>query len=115
VHDDPLSREPDGICTRCGGLGWVHVSPAYADRLEQPARPGHRAALLNTVYPCKDCHPTSFYAWASGCLDPDHDRFNCDRCQAQAERPRRGNRTRSPGRPPLQAVEAGYHAEGPDL
>ena len=101
-------------CPRCHGLRWVYVTPAYADRFEQPARPGHRAALLNTMYPCKDCNAGAFYRWSSGCLEADHDAFNCDRCQADHERPRRGNRRAAPGRPPLQAVEAGYRAEGPD-
>lgn len=114
MEHDPLAEGDSRTCPRCADLRFVFVTASYADRQEQPNRVGHRAALLNTVYPCKDCNPAGFFAWANGCMDADHDRFNCDRCQAASERPRRGNRRRSPGRPPLQPAEAGYHAEGPN-
>jgi hypothetical protein len=40
-----------------------------------------RAGSRETVYPCKVCRPTEFYRWATGHMEPDHDRSQCDECR----------------------------------
>jgi hypothetical protein len=89
----------------CDGSGWVHVLPSYAEhRYPQPRLTdlgdlsdaeaervaahyaGRRHAALNTVYPCKGCRPTQFFAWCAGHHAPDHggaagNRAECPICK----------------------------------
>ena len=99
---DELPDTRSGVCQRCGGLRWVPVGEGWVREMaaKQPNRVGYEAALRNTVYPCKGCSPGTFYRWANGCLDADHDPFTCDRCQNDADNAelrrtrRRGRRAR---------------------
>lgn len=79
-HD--LLAEP-GACD-CDG-GWRWVKRPYAEHLaattdgSEPA--AHViAALLNTVYPCRNCRPDAFYRWANQHWSPDHDVAACQDC-----------------------------------
>lgn len=60
--------------------GWREVTDAYADHLA-PNDPAKQAALLNSVYPCKDCQPKAFFRWVQGHYMPDHEPDQCDACR----------------------------------
>ena len=87
---DPLEDCPECggrcRCERCHGARFVWVQPSYAEaRLKvkdhsSPAADVERAALSKTVYPCKACNPKLFYRWAKGCLESDHDSWECPDC-----------------------------------
>ena len=86
---------------RCEG-GWVHVLPSYVDAHSptRPADPGPdctpevraafdalmvdydatRAALAESVYPCKVCRPRSFHRWVQGHYAAGHDPSGCAQC-----------------------------------
>lgn len=93
LDDDDL-----GPCVKCDH-GWVTVGSGY---VEDHARlPDHvlvsgedrdrilrarRAALAESVYPCRRCRPTQFFRWANGCGTPGHDVEGCKQCAFEAER-----------------------------
>lgn len=116
---DPLA-EPE-LC-RCGGYGWVTVQDYWVEKAmaaqaaevekrreafaagtggEVDPDDGYevwmaqrRAALAQSVYPCRACNARRFFRWAKGCWWEGHDRSECDLCQKEAEEttPRRRRR-----------------------
>ena len=79
---DPDDDPPPERC-RCDGTHWVQVSASYPEKLYPDPPPPpldasdqdlsdhavlvelirvRRAGAANTVYPCKVCTPTTFYA-----------------------------------------------------
>lgn len=114
---------PRADCEPCQGTGWRKVQPKYAehqanlrhpapedgsDRTDVAQRQWRSAYLtaLNTVYPCKDCNTETFWRWANGHLDSQHDRSNCAECIALgvvgSKRRHAGRSTRAMDRPPPQ-------------
>lgn len=102
-------------CDRCDH-GWRGVTQAYVDRKAPMPGPldaamvdvegmaeahelliaevtARRAALAGSVYPCKDCLPATFYRWAGGHFDLNHDTAGCPECQEIIGH-RRGGRRR---------------------
>lgn len=85
---DPLEEEHDrhGPCD-CEH-GWLYVSPRYAEHLATVSLPDgstevdeqRRQALVNSVYPCRDCKPGLFFRWVGKHLDPQHDASDCREC-----------------------------------
>jgi hypothetical protein len=69
--------------------GWRWVSQSYAEHIaadvvvegDTPAA-AVIAALRNSVYPCRICHPQRFFRWAEGHFRPDHDLASCPDCIA---------------------------------
>lgn len=98
---------------RCGGVGWVQVTAAYAEKLfplppaatlEDADHAAAFAALAEAVerrrraaadswYPCRECEPSLFYRWAGRHLDSKHDRAGCAECSLEDEEKRRRPRT----------------------
>lgn len=110
---DPLAEADEREACRCDGTGWVQVQEAYAEQhlapdlfadpdtvSEQAAQLAEqrlaqqRAALAQSVYPCRVHNPRLFFRWAQGHLDPQHDRSDCPECTSDT--PRRGGRRRVP-------------------
>lgn len=73
---DEFTGAPTHTCVG----GWREVTEAYADHLA-PDDPHKRAALLNSVYPCKQCRPKPFYRWVQGHYGPGHEPDDCDECK----------------------------------
>jgi hypothetical protein len=94
-------------CPRTCHGGWQQVLPSYADHQqgpepEPPAPTGdaltdalehqrhelamvmwhaERAALLRSVYPCRECRPDAFMRWAGRHWMHDHADSSCDECK----------------------------------
>lgn len=100
-------------CATCGGVRWVAVTAAYAERrFPMPEPPANRAdpaeaaaftalvakvverraAARDSWFPCRECNKAAFFRWANKHWDPDHDRSMCDDCQDVAGPPRRQRR-----------------------
>lgn len=97
-----LGDTPPAACDCDGGWRWVQLP--YAEHLA--AKPDGTvdhatlAAFLNSVYPCRTCHPAAFYRWAEGHFARDHDAAACDDCRDAAKGRRRSiGRPASPARP----------------
>lgn len=62
-----------------------------------------RAALTDSVYPCKQCQPHLFFRWAEGHLASKHDQDDCDEC-SEIRRGKRPQRRSAPtqGLPPAR-------------
>jgi hypothetical protein len=90
--------------------GWVSVGSSYVEReakvpphiaSEDPAVRAEaeklyaqaRAAVANSVYPCRECNAPTFFRWAAGHLDSAHNRAGCEDCQEV----RRGRQPKSAG------------------
>jgi hypothetical protein len=81
--------EPMPGCDECE-FGWRYADDAYvAKRIPMPddATPEQEAHVLRQralypdhTFPCDNCRPEAFRAWANGCWSPGHNRAACDLC-----------------------------------
>lgn len=98
------------------GLGDGFIEAEVARRKQRNPdvdEPVVRAALLNTVYPCKTCQPTLFYRWAGRHLDSDHDRQSCVECKALDPTTFRRGKAKAPGRMEIEGKPAPNTDPGP--
>jgi len=127
----PATRDAGAGCKaggRCGGVEWVQVTPAYAERLfPLPPQPSledqahaeawakiaedvqrRRAAALDSWYPCRDCNGRTFHRWLGRHFDSAHVRAGCPECELAAELSSGRRRRSTPDDPPATPKPAEF-------
>ena len=125
MENDPL--EGLGLEVHECDRGWKWVGHKYAEHLAAQVHIEGKtppeaivAALLNSVYPCRDCQPVRFVRWAEGHFARDHDPGGCRDCIAvhggkpSSRRYAKRSADTSAGPPPLTDLDEPVHQNDED-